>query len=224
MSNEHLKAWQRTLAALRLNTGPIDGIWGPLTAGATRVAAEGGLATLRAGTATPAPPPAPAPVPPPPVAGLPPIPKVARRVTEIILHCTATPGAFMTGASTAARVAEVRRWHTTPPPNGRGWSDIGYHYLIDRDGTVAAGRPLDRVGAHTLDRNEGTIGVSLFGGLDSASTDSFADNFTPAQDASLRRLIAAIFAVYGPLAISGHNQWAAKACPGFNAPAWFRGA
>lgn len=139
-----------------------------------------------------------------------------RLINEIIVHCTATQHNFMPGATTAARVAEVRRWHLA-----NGWSDIGYHYLIDRDGTVAKGRPLEKVGAHVKNRNTGTIGISLFGGHGSAATDQFSDHFTQAQDASLRALIDELRGRFGNLAVTGHNQFAAKACPGFNAPAWW---
>ena len=56
-----------------------------------------------------------------------------RPLNEIIIHATATPANWRDGQKTSTKVAEVRRWHV----EDRGWSDIGYHYLIDRDGTVA---------------------------------------------------------------------------------------
>ncbi len=142
-----------------------------------------------------------------------------RRLTEIIVHCTATRPTWMGNNTTRERAAEVRRWHM----QDRGWRDIGYHYLIDRDGTLAHGRPLEQTGAHTIGRNAGTIGVALFGGHGSSADDKFADNFTPAQDRALRGLIDRLRAQHGFLALSGHNQWAAKACPGFNVPAWHSG-
>ena len=142
-----------------------------------------------------------------------------RRLTEIIVHCTATRPNWMAAGTTAQKAAEVRRWHM----QDRGWRDIGYHFLIDRDGTVAVGRPLDQTGAHTQGRNAGTIGVALFGGHGSSSDDKFLDNFTPEQDRALRGLIDRLRAQHGPLNLSGHNQWAAKACPGFNVPKWHTG-
>ena len=142
-----------------------------------------------------------------------------RKLTEIIVHCTATRPDFMAGQSTAAKVAEIKRWHV----QDNGWSDIGYHYLIDRDGTVATGRPIERDGAHVQGHNAGTIGISLFGGHGSAETDAFAENFTPDQERALAGLIDKLRAKYGNLALSGHNQYAAKACPGFNVPSWWAG-
>ena len=72
-------------------------------------------------------------------------------------------------------------------------------------------------------RNAGTIGISLFGGHGSAETDDFSENFTPDQDRALAGLIDKLRAKYGNLALSGHNQYAAKACPGFNVPSWWAG-
>lgn len=140
-----------------------------------------------------------------------------RKITEIIVHCTATHPDFLPGRTTAARVQEVKRWHTKL----NGWSDIGYHFLIDRDGTVVDGRPINRDGAHVRGRNAGTIGVSLFGGHGSAETDSFADNFTDAQEAALVDLIQTLQRKFGEVPVTGHNQYAAKACPGFHAPTWW---
>lgn len=140
-----------------------------------------------------------------------------RPLSEIIVHCSATRPNWMDGKSSAAKVREIRLWHT----RDNGWSDIGYHFVIDRDGTVCAGRPLERVGAHTMGRNTGTVGVCLIGGFGSAATDRFDQHFTVSQDRALRALIADLQRKYGKLAVSGHNQWAQKACPGFNAPAWF---
>lgn len=140
-----------------------------------------------------------------------------RPLTGIIVHCTATRPGWMAGKSIDAKIAEVRRWHT----EDRGWSDIGYHFLIDRDGTVGTGRPIERVGAHTQGHNAGTIGISLFGGWDSASTDKFLENFTLGQEEALLHLIADLRQKYGRLTLAGHNNFASKACPGFNVGQWF---
>ena len=69
-------------------------------------------------------------------------------VKNAILHCSATP------AGRPHNAAEIRRWHV----DGNGWSDIGYHYVILIDGTVEAGRPLWRKGAHTKGHNN-DIGI-----------------------------------------------------------------
>lgn len=140
-----------------------------------------------------------------------------RKITGIIIHCTATNPDFMSGRSTQERVDEVRRWHVSD----NGWSDIGYHYLIDRDGTIATGRPMEKMGAHVRGQNKGTVGIALFGGRTSTTTDAFSDNFTRAQETSLKLLIDQLKETFGNVNVSGHNQYANKACPGFDAAAWF---
>lgn len=145
-----------------------------------------------------------------------------RPLNEIIIHCTDTRADWWEDKTTERKVSEVRRWHTTSP---RNWSDIGYHFLIDRDGTVMEGRPLEKVGAHVKGHNTGTIGISLFGGHGGAATDDFLDNFTEDQERALLTLIRQLQDNHPTITkISGHNQYAAKACPCFSVPAWREGA
>jgi len=141
-----------------------------------------------------------------------------RSLSEIIIHCSATRANWMDGKPTAAKVAEITRWHV----QDRGWRTIGYHLLIDRDGTVANGRPIDQTGAHTQGHNTGTVGVCLIGGHGASERDKFADHFTASQAAALRKVLADLMRTYPTITkISGHNQYAAKACPGFNVPSWY---
>lgn len=142
-----------------------------------------------------------------------------RTLTEIIVHAAVTPPNWRAGQSTAERVAEVRRWHV----EDNGWSDIGYHYMIDRDGTVAIGRPLERPGAHVRGHNRTTVGICLFGGYQGTASDEFSDNFTPEQDIALRDLIERLETEYPSITkVSGHNEYAAKACPCFNVKRWLK--
>jgi N-acetylmuramoyl-L-alanine amidase len=144
-----------------------------------------------------------------------------RPLSEIIVHCTATTANWWHDRKTSAKVAEIRLWHV----RDRGWKDIGYHFLIDRDGTVTKGRPLEQVGAHVAGHNTGTIGISLFGGHGSNEKDRFDDHFTLAQDKALRALIADLRAKHPTITkVTGHNQYAAKACPGFSVPQWLADA
>lgn len=142
-----------------------------------------------------------------------------RTLSEIIVHCTATRPEFMASNTTEAKRDEIRRWHV----DDRGWSDIGYHYLIDRNGQVVAGRPVERAGAHVRGRNKQSIGIALLGGHGGSETDKFEDHFTAAQGASLRALIGELKGRFGDLDVNGHNQYAAKACPCFHVPTWFEG-
>lgn len=128
-----------------------------------------------------------------------------RRITEIIVHCSATPaGADFT-------VADIRRWHKE-----RGFSDIGYHYVIYRDGSVHEGRNVDMVGAHCLGHNANSIGICYIGGL---ATDGVTpkDTRTNQQTAALRTLLLKLRALYPQAKIYGHRDFANKACPCFDA-------
>jgi len=144
-----------------------------------------------------------------------------RPINEIIVHCSATRPEWMRDAKTPAKVAEIRRWHV----QDRGFSDIGYHYVIDRDGTVAKGRAVERVGSHVKGHNTGTIGVCLVGGFGSAATDKFEEHFSWQQHKALAALLVDLRKQFpGILKVSGHNQYASKACPGFNVPSWYSAA
>lgn len=137
-------------------------------------------------------------------------------VTEVILHCADTRPDWMMGRPLVAKVAEIRRGHVEQ----RGWRDIGYHWVIDRDGAVAHGRRETEIGAHVESHNRGTLGICLLGGYGASASDPFAKNFTEAQDAAAKHLIADIKARATILKVSGHNDYAAKACPGFRASAF----
>lgn len=140
-------------------------------------------------------------------------------VREIAIHCAATRPDWMAGRSIAEKVAEVRRWHLAS-----GWKDIGYHRVIDRDGKVLAGRPETVIGAGIAGHNSGLIHVCLLGGHGSAETDRFLQHYTAQHDIALRQMIQAISSRTSIQKVSGHNEYAAKACPGFNVPLWLKGA
>ena len=138
-------------------------------------------------------------------------------VHEIILHCSATRPEWMGGAPLAAKVAEIRRWHM----QDRGWRNIGYHWIIDRDGQRAPGRRETEIGAHVVGHNRGTIGICLIGGFGADADDEFGDHFTKAQERTLRALIADIRSRTQITKVTGHNAYAAKACPGFRVAGWY---
>jgi len=144
-----------------------------------------------------------------------------RPIDEIIVHCADTRPDWWKSKSLGQKIAEVRRWHIAPPPVGRGWSDVGYHFLIDRNGRVGPGRPLERIGAHVLGHNTGTIGICLFGGHGSAATEVFLDHFTPEQEDALRTVIAHLRQNHAIDRVTEHNQYAPMASPGFSVPDWY---
>ena len=131
--------------------------------------------------------------------------KSRRRITEIIVHCTATPeGKDYT-------VSDIRRWHKQ-----QGWSDIGYHYVVYRNGHVEPGRDVDISGAHCTNHNSNSIGVCYVGGCD-RNGKTPKDTRTLAQKAALLSLLIDLRKMYPLAKIYGHRDFANKACPSFDA-------
>ena len=139
------------------------------------------------------------------------LPKSKRYINEIIVHCTATP------AGKDYTVDDIRRWHLQ-----RGFSDIGYHYVIYRDGTVHEGRSVDIAGAHCEGHNTHSIGVCYVGGVQrNGKTPS--DTRTNAQRAAMLNLLFELREAYPNAKIHGHRDYAAKACPSFDATTEYKG-
>lgn len=131
--------------------------------------------------------------------------KSRRRINEIIVHCTATPeGRDYT-------VADIRAMH-----KAQGWVDIGYHYLIYRDGSIHEGRNVDLVGAHCQGHNAQSIGVCYVGGV-ARDGKTPKDTRTQAQKDALVHLLMQLVCLYPDATIRGHRDFAAKACPSFDA-------
>lgn len=131
--------------------------------------------------------------------------KSRRRINEIIVHCTATPeGRDYT-------VADIRQMH-----KAQGWVDIGYHYLIYRDGSIHEGRNVDLVGAHCQGHNAQSIGVCYVGGV-ARDGKTPKDTRTAAQKDALVHLLMQLVCLYPDATIRGHRDFAAKACPSFDA-------
>lgn len=133
------------------------------------------------------------------------ISQTTRSINEIIVHCSATAeGKDFT-------VADIKRWHLA-----RGFSDIGYHYVIYRDGSVNKGRSDSVVGAHCTGHNTHSIGVCYIGGC---MTDGKTpkDTRTTAQKEALIKILKELKAKYPTAKIYGHRDFANKACPSFDA-------
>jgi N-acetylmuramoyl-L-alanine amidase len=137
--------------------------------------------------------------------------RTTRPIDKLIIHCSATKPSMDIG------VKEIRQWHT----KGNGWSDIGYHYVIRRDGTVETGRPINLVGAHVAGHNTGSHGVCLVGGIDNEGEAEA--NFTKEQWDQLGRVVRAFKAEYPHATVHGHNEYdAGKACPSFDVQKWLK--
>lgn len=136
-------------------------------------------------------------------------------VETIFVHCSATRPEWMEDAPVDQKAKEIGRWHRT-----KGWGMIGYHWVIDRNGAIAKGRDESMVGAHAAGHNTGSIGICLLGGHGSNENDHFRDNYTAEQETALLNLIEDIKTRTTIKQVRGHNEVAAKACPGFNVKRW----
>lgn len=129
--------------------------------------------------------------------------KFIRPISEIIIHCTATPD------GRDLHVDDITRYHLQ-----RGFETIGYHYLIALDGTVERGRDATLIGAHCLGHNDRSIGVAYVGGI--GKDGAPADTRTPAQRRAMSQLVADLRLRYPLSTVHGHCEFAAKACPCFD--------
>ncbi|MDF1769875.1 N-acetylmuramoyl-L-alanine amidase [Maricaulis sp.] len=140
-----------------------------------------------------------------------------RPIKHIIVHCADTPASMDIGAK------EIDAWH-----RDRGWSAIGYHYVIRRSGDIEKGRDLDgdgnvdeEIGAHALGYNRYSLGICLVGGK---GPDARADmNFTHNQMGTLYRLLVALTTEYPNAEVIGHRDVSDKACPSFDVKSWWAG-
>tara|TARA_E500000318_G_C3557468_1_gene211763 strand:+ start:1791 stop:2198 length:408 start_codon:yes stop_codon:yes gene_type:complete len=134
-----------------------------------------------------------------------------REIEKIIVHCSATP------EGRDVSTEEIRQWHLD-----RGWSDIGYHFVIELDGTVGDGRPVEIAGAHAQGHNSDSIGVCYVGGVDSDMEPK--DTRTEEQKESMDDLIRDLLDDYPHAVVIGHRDVSEKACPSFDAKEEYRKA
>lgn len=139
---------------------------------------------------------------------------------KIVIHCS---------ASFWGSAPEIRKWHTDPKPKGNGWSDIGYHYVIDNgflrpgfmlgsfDGSIEVGRQLDgdqfaekeEMGAHAYGFNRDSIGICLVG----------KDSFTAKQMSSLLSLVNDLqnhYEISSENVVGHYELDPKKTCPNIN--------
>lgn len=134
--------------------------------------------------------------------------KTREYTDKVIIHCSYTKPDMNWG------VEEIRRVHV----DENGWSAIGYHYIIKRNGQVDRGRPHDAVGAHCRGENSHSIGICLIGGM--APDGSPAFNYTKVQMNSLNVKIAELRKQYPEAGFFGHSDFSDKSCPVFDIQAY----
>ena len=123
-----------------------------------------------------------------------------RSIDKIVIHCTASPDHMDIGVKT------IRNWHV----NGNNWSDIGYHYVVRRNGEIEKGRPDNIAGAHARGVNGSSIGIVWVG----------TNSIDPRQEKSLISLTQFLMGKYNVKVdnVLGHNEAVktSKTCPNLN--------
>ena len=124
----------------------------------------------------------------------------------IVIHCADTPD------DRDVDMATIKKWHVEE----RGWSDIGYHFVIRRNGLVEAGRDIKLSGAHAKAVNGTSVGVCLVGKKD----------FDQRQFDALRDTVQMLLKLYPDSKVIGHCDVEPKKpyCPGFDVVKWFNEA
>ena len=156
--------------------------------------------------------------------------KSRRRIDYIVIHCTATP------EGQNKTIDQLRAEHRR-----QGWSDIGYHYVVDLQGRVHLGRDVDVSGSHVSGHNSNSIGVVYVGGLENKPGVKYdqlkaKDTRTVAQKAALLSLLMDLRKLYPYAKIQGHRDFSPdknhdgvisadefiKQCPSFDAKEEYR--
>ena len=128
-----------------------------------------------------------------------------RKIDLIIIHCSAT------AEGKDFRAADIDLWHRQ-----QGWSGIGYHFVVRLDGTLELGRAIALAGAHCKGHNSNSIGVCYIGGL-AADGKTPKDTRTLQQKKTLANLVRTLKHVFPGAVVRSHRDFAAKACPCFDA-------
>ncbi len=133
---------------------------------------------------------------------------MSRKSTDlIIIHASATQAKADIGAD------EIDKWH-----RARGFFEIGYHYVIRRNGDLEIGRGAYEIGAHVKGLNHKSVGVCMIGGVDKNLQPE--KNFTDAQWNALSHLVGVLRSTFPKAKVIGHNEVSDKACPSFDVQEW----
>jgi N-acetylmuramoyl-L-alanine amidase len=138
-----------------------------------------------------------------------------RSIKRIVIHCADSKPSM-----TNVDAREIDRWHRL-----RGFAEIGYHFVIKRDGMVEEGRDLKDVGAHAVGHNADSIGICMAGGM-SEDGKRAENNFTPVQFAALKKLVDKMLIKFPKAELLGHRDLPGvrKECPCFSVRDWWEEA
>lgn len=146
-------------------------------------------------------------------------------IRYLVVHASATqPRLWNYGA------AEINAAHLK-----RGWIEIGYHFVIKRNGGLEFGRDLNKRGAHVLGHNHHAWGICLIGGVSNATGEA-ENNYTPLQFQTLRGVLRSLSKMAPNAEIVGHRDFSPdrdgdgviepwewlKECPCFDVRAWVK--
>jgi len=119
-----------------------------------------------------------------------------RKLSKMIIHCSDSD------IKSHDNVETIREWHKQ-----RGWKDVGYHFFIQKNGTIEKGRPIEVQGAHCAGQNKDSIGICLSG----------SKEFTNDQFISLGSLLQVLQLEFGDMSVHPHRQFNdTKTCPNFD--------
>lgn len=148
---------------------------------------------------------------------------MSKKLQYLIIHCTATPeGREVTSA-------DIRKWHTSAPPVGRGWKQVGYTDMIHLDGKVE--RLVDNNEDAQVDSWEITNGATGYNSISrhivyvggvAKDGKTPKDTRTEAQKRALQIYVKNFHERFPDVKIIGHNEVAAKACPSFDVQVWLK--
>ncbi len=134
-----------------------------------------------------------------------------KKVEKIIIHCSATRE-----GDDSINAEVIDRWHKK-----RGWKGIGYHFLVLIDGSIEPGRMINKCGAHTKGLNCSSISICYVGGVESERNEDgkyeAKDTRTLKQKETMLELLHVLRKMYPEAKIHSHRDFAAKACPSFDA-------
>ena len=128
---------------------------------------------------------------------------IIREIKTITIHCSDSD------IIAHDNIAVIKAWHTDPPPNGRGWKDVGYHFFIRQNGTIEVGRPISIIPCSAKNHNANTVAICLSGRKD----------FSLLQFKSAAKLCQDLLDIFGinRKNIFPHNYFNPnKSCPNFN--------
>jgi N-acetyl-anhydromuramyl-L-alanine amidase AmpD len=121
-----------------------------------------------------------------------------RQLTDLIVfHCSATRPSQDIGRR------EIEEWHVA-----KGWTAIGYHFVIRRDGRLELGRPMLDIGAHVEGFNSHSVGVCMVGGLleDGSEEPNGTNKFTPQQWATAILVRQFLWLAFPGARVVGHRD------------------